>query len=57
MVESAPLFIEYYCQGYVNCDAFNAVVAILLICCFASWIIAYILMCRALALILPDQSK
>ena len=37
MVESAPLFIEYYCQGYVNCTAFNAVVAVLLICCFASW--------------------
>ena len=56
MVESAPLFIEYCCQGYVNCDTFNAVIAILLICCFASWIGAYILLRRALAEILPDRT-
>lgn len=37
MVESAPLFIEHYCQGYVNCTAFNAVVAVLVIGLFASW--------------------
>ena len=57
MVESAPLFIEYYCQGYVNCDAFNAVVAVLLIACFGSWISALFLVRCALVQIYPEGVK
>lgn len=57
MVESAPLFIEYYCQGYVNCIVFNAVVAILLIACLASWFAAYFVLCRALKQLVPSGSE
>lgn len=41
MVESAPLFIEYCCEGYMNIAAFKAVVAVLLICCVASWLCGF----------------
>lgn len=35
MVESAPLFIEYCCQGYVNMDAVKALIV------FAALIIGF----------------
>lgn len=37
MVESAPLFIEYYCTSYVHCNAFWTVVGILVAGMIASW--------------------
>lgn len=36
MVESAPLFIEYYCEGYMLMDAVTA----LCICSFVSAVFA-----------------
>ena len=36
MVESAPLFIEYYCEGYMHIDAVTA----LCICSFVSAVFA-----------------
>ena len=39
MVESAPLFIEYYCEGYMHIDAVIA----LCICSFVSAVFAYFL--------------
>ena len=57
MVESAPLFIEYCAQGYVNCDAFNAVIATLLIALIGTWVIVWFVLHRALAQIFPAGTK
>lgn len=42
MVESAPLFIEYYCTGYVHCNAFWTVVGILVAGMISSWVCAFL---------------
>lgn len=46
MVESAPLFIEYCCQGYVNCFAFYAAVGALTFALVGTWIVGLILIVR-----------
>ena len=46
MVESAPLFIEYCAQGYVNCTAFNVIVGVLLFSLVVTWIAGFILIWR-----------
>lgn len=55
MVESAPMYIEYLCQPYISCEAFYIVVALLLVCCFASWFAAWFVLRRALKEIIPEK--
>lgn len=57
MVESAPMFIEYCAQGYINCDAFNAIVAIFVIAVVGTWFGVYILVRRAFLQIFPERTK